>query len=109
MKVSYSEGLANHAGPESWRYVRKDVLQALTGEGAGWPLSREISSAGVLTVFLYSEGNTEHIVNARCVRAPRGQRPHARTETLYAEPGISGCWLGPVGHVRAVNPKGVLL
>ncbi len=41
MKVSYVEDLANHIGPESFVYVRKEVREALTGENAGWVLSRE--------------------------------------------------------------------
>lgn len=42
MKVSYSEGLATHAGPESCAGDRKVDGEALTGERAGWVLSREI-------------------------------------------------------------------
>lgn len=42
MEDAYSEGLANHTGPESCVGVRKDAGEALTGEGAGWVLSREI-------------------------------------------------------------------
>lgn len=42
MKVSYSEGLANHIGPESCVGVRKDSGEALTGVRAGWVLSCEI-------------------------------------------------------------------
>src|ERR1700733_13169489 len=42
MEVSYSEGLANHAGPESCVGVRKDAGEALTGVRTGWVLSREI-------------------------------------------------------------------
>ncbi len=42
MQVSYSEELANHTGPESWLFSRKGLWQALTGEGMGWVLSREI-------------------------------------------------------------------
>ena len=41
MKESYSEGLAIHTGPESCVVVRKDGGEALTGESAGRPLSRE--------------------------------------------------------------------
>jgi len=41
MKVSYDEDLANHIGPESCVYSRKAVREALTGERAGWVLSRE--------------------------------------------------------------------
>ncbi len=42
MQVSCSEDIASHTGPESWRGYREVILQALTGERAGWVLSREI-------------------------------------------------------------------
>jgi RNA-directed DNA polymerase len=42
MESSYSEGLANHAGPESCVGARKDAGEALTGVRTGWVLSREI-------------------------------------------------------------------
>jgi hypothetical protein len=42
MKVSYVEGVANHNGPESCGVVRKDGVEALTGERTGRVLSREI-------------------------------------------------------------------
>ena len=42
MKVSYDEGLASHIGPESCGGVREGVVEALTGERAGWVLSSEI-------------------------------------------------------------------
>ena len=41
MKVSYCEGLANHAGPESCGAAREGGGEALTGEGAGRVYSRE--------------------------------------------------------------------
>jgi hypothetical protein len=41
MKASYDEDLANHIGSESCVYNRKEVREALTGESAGWVLSRE--------------------------------------------------------------------
>ena len=43
MKVSYSEGLANHAGSESCGVAREGGCEALTGEGAGRVFSREKS------------------------------------------------------------------
>src|SRR5207244_3496870 len=42
MKVSYSEGVAIHTGPESCTFVRKGEGEALTGERTGQVLSREI-------------------------------------------------------------------
>ena len=44
MKVSNVKGLANHDGPESCGVARKSDGEALTGESAGWVLSREIES-----------------------------------------------------------------
>jgi hypothetical protein len=41
MKVSYSEGLANHTGSESCGAAREGGVEALTGEGAGRVFSRE--------------------------------------------------------------------
>ena len=43
MEVSYSEGLANHAGSESCGVAREGGCEALTGEGAGRVFSREKS------------------------------------------------------------------
>ncbi|SRR6266851_2752127 len=41
MKESYVKGLANHDDPESCGDARKSDGEALTGESAGWVLSRE--------------------------------------------------------------------
>ena len=41
MKVSYSEGLANHTDPESCGVACEGGVEALTGEGAGRVFSRE--------------------------------------------------------------------
>ena len=41
MEVSYDEDLVNHIGPESCVSSRKEGREALTGESAGWVLSRE--------------------------------------------------------------------
>jgi RNA-directed DNA polymerase len=42
MKESYVKGLAIHNGPESCGGARKGETEALTGERAGWVLSREM-------------------------------------------------------------------
>jgi hypothetical protein len=44
MKVSNVKGLANHSGPESCVGWSNPQGEALTGESAGWVLSREIDS-----------------------------------------------------------------
>ena len=41
MKVSNVKGLANRDDPESCGGARKSEVEALTGESAGWVLSRE--------------------------------------------------------------------
>ena len=41
MKVSNVKGLANRSDPESCGGARKGAVEALTGESAGWVLSRE--------------------------------------------------------------------
>ena len=41
MKVSNVKGLANRDDPESCGGARKGAVEALTGESAGWVLSRE--------------------------------------------------------------------
>ena len=41
MEVHYDEGIASHIGPESCAGVREGAGEALTGEHAGQPLSRE--------------------------------------------------------------------
>ena len=42
MQVHYGEGIANHTDPESCAASREGCGEALTGERAGQPLSREI-------------------------------------------------------------------
>jgi hypothetical protein len=44
MKVRYREGIATRPDPESCGGVREGAAEALTGEAAGQPSSREISS-----------------------------------------------------------------
>jgi hypothetical protein len=41
VEVHCDEDVASHIGPESCAGIREDVGEALTGEGAGQPLSRE--------------------------------------------------------------------
>jgi hypothetical protein len=42
MRDSYGEGVASHTGPESCGGGREVVIEALTGESAGWVWSSEI-------------------------------------------------------------------
>jgi len=59
MKVRHRKGVAIHPDPESCGGSREDVIEALTGESAGQPLSREIRSSGAPTLLSQAEGNTD--------------------------------------------------
>ena len=87
MEVSHDEGVASHIGPESCVAGREVWGEALTGERAGRPLSRDSFYIGVPTPLRGAEGNTDGRASASARPAPRGQRPrHART-LLAREPG----------------------
>jgi hypothetical protein len=77
MKESHDEGVANHIGPESCAVVRKDGGEALTGERAGQPLSREsrVSLPGADAV---ERGGRQH----RMPRQRERQTDPARSQTL---------------------------
>jgi hypothetical protein len=88
VKVLNSKEIANHAGPESCVAYREVRDEALTGEPAGQPLSREsfklVQGADAVSV---AEGNTDRRVTASACSALRGLRPW-HVGTLFAwEPG----------------------
>ena len=79
MKVRCRKGLANRPGPESCGDTREGTAEALTGEAAGQPLSREISNL---------ERRRRHamrkaILIGALARVP--SRLHAVIETEHAE------------------------
>ena len=101
MQVHHNEGVAIHIGPESCAGGREAVREALTGEHAGQPLSRESDAFRVPTFFLYAEGNMSRRDSARAGLTRRGLRPwHART-LLAREPGDLG--IGQRGTPRLVR------
>ena len=59
MKVRHRKGVAIHPGPESCGSAREGAAEALTGEPAGQPLSREIRLSGVPTLLCEAEGNID--------------------------------------------------
>ncbi len=97
MQVLYDEGVATRIGPESCvTYQRPDARnvsseaevrrEALTGERAGQPWSRERNNQGADAVQI-AEGNTVERAMVSALPALRGRRPwHART-LLAREPG----------------------
>ena len=80
MKVHHDEGVAIHIGPESCAVAREGISEALTGECAGQPLSRESALISGADVVPLTEGNTNGRDIASVQTARRGLSPwHAQT------------------------------
>ena len=88
MKVLNRKGIANQTGPESCVAHREVRDEALTGEPAGQPLSREsfklVQGADVVSV---TEGNTDRRVSASGCSTLRGLRTWHVGTLLAREPG----------------------
>jgi hypothetical protein len=93
VEVHRSERVAIYADPESCAVFREDGSEALTGEHAGQPLSRERLIPGADTVT-YVEGNTERCANASASTTRRGLRPWHVWTLLVWEPGDLGVGRG---------------
>ena len=111
MKESYSEGIANHTGPESCVGSPRGGGEALTGVRAGWVLNREtftISEGADRIGRFWKAISSRSQVTARATRTPRGRRPHARTETPRTGIGRSHGWPGalplPKAKIDAMTP-----
>ena len=109
MRVPDSEGVANHAVPESCAQCREARREALTGVRAGQQSSHESHLFRGADAITEAEGNTDRRVRASTCLTPRGLRPwHART--LFArEPGdlSSGqllSWDGPCREGEEPKP-----
>ena len=107
MKESYSEGRADHAGPESCGAHREVRVEALTGESAGWVLSREVhvSLQGADAVEV---GGRQHLAG-HCGQdrqdPARSETPCTRGRFLHGNRESSA----PTARVLAVrigNPRG---
>lgn len=79
MEVRHRKGLANHPGPESCGGAREGVVEALTGECAGQPLSREITDSGAPTLLSEAEGH----IGGALPRVPG--EPHAVEDPEHAQ------------------------
>jgi hypothetical protein len=87
VEVLCSEDPASHTGPESCVARREVCGEALTGEHAGQPLSREISINQGADAFANVEGNTNRYESARTCSALRGRRTWHACTLLAWEPG----------------------
>ena len=87
VQVRHDEGVATRIGPESCAGGREAAREALTGERAGQPLSRENSDNPGADAVPHAEGHTKGRALASSPTTRRGHRPwHART-LLVREPG----------------------
>ena len=88
VKVSNRKGIANQTGPESCVAHREVRDEALTGEPAGQPLSRESNKLvqGADAVRL-AEGDTDRRDSASAWMTLRGLRPWHVGKFLGREPG----------------------
>ena len=88
VKVSNRKGIANQTGPESCVAHREVRDEALTGEPAGQPLSREsnklVQGADAVVV---AEGNTDRRDSASAWMTLRGLRPWHVGKFRAREPG----------------------
>jgi hypothetical protein len=90
MEVSYSEGLANHTGPESCVVIRKDGGEALTGVRTGRVLSREIHAPpqggllrGADAVELGGRRDLQRREGERLRNPARSETPGMYASTLF--------------------------
>jgi RNA-directed DNA polymerase len=92
MKVRYRKGVATHSGPESCGGIREGAGEALTGEAAGQPLSREIGKSGVPTPLSYAEGNTK----GGATREPLEDSTRSKTLSMRKSPSYRNWEISPV-------------
>ena len=102
MKVLNSKRIASHTGPESCVAHREVRDEALTGEPAGQPLSREsfelVQGADAVSV---AEGNMDRRDSASACSTLRGLRPWHVGTLIAREPG--DLLLGRLSCCRAVR------
>ncbi len=107
MREPYGKAVAPQTGPEPWRCVRKDVLQALVGVRVGWVLSREISLTGASRPFPLAEDSTCASLKLDA-SGPRAVVDPMHVRRLFGQelgdpmPGRGS----DIAAVRAVNPTG---
>jgi len=114
MKESDSEGIANHAGPESCVTTRKGEGEALTGVRTGRVLSREIGApmqsigqSRVPTPWRKAEGETGCAASARHAGTLRGRKtPDTYEINLRGNREILGSSAVEGTADRIVKPEG---
>ncbi len=96
MKVRHRKGLANHLGPESCGGAREGVVEALTGESAGQPLSREIRQSGAPTLLSEAEGH----IGGGATREPSTSPTRSKTLSMRRSSPNRNCEISSVPAVK---------
>src|SRR5260370_38898027 len=91
VQVHYDEGAAIHIGAESCACGREAVREALTGECAGQPLSRDKVDIPGADAVRYAEGHTKGRAIASSPTTRRGRRPGMCRHSLFGNREVS--WL----------------
>lgn len=106
MQVSDIEVLTRHDGPESWGGGREAVAQALTGERAGWVLSREkFLISGADPVEDWGRQQQRRRFGEATVRSARSKAPRMYACTMCENREIPPS-SGYARPERVVKPKG---
>ena len=100
MRVSHSEGLANHTVPESCVGPREGAGEASAGEHTGQPLSRESLKISGADVVAFTEGNMDGRVSASAPPDPTWSKTLACADALCTGTGRSHGW--PTGTLRVL-------
>src|SRR5262249_20134478 len=98
VQVHHDEGIANRIDPESCAAAREGSSEALTGECAGQPLSRESTLVPGADVVPLTEGNTD----GRDIARPR--RPGVVADTGMRGRSLRGNGEIPRLPVRQLPP-----
>jgi RNA-directed DNA polymerase len=114
VKVSHVEGVASHNGPESCGVVREDGVEALTGVGTGWVLSREIHPwlrkqlvlRGADVLGIDGRQHRAHRSRKVCSDPARSKTPCMYGSTLYGNREIPRLSAEERAADRIGKPKG---
>jgi hypothetical protein len=98
VEVLCDEDVASHIGPESCGAAREDRDEALTGERAGQPLSRETFLIQDADVVAYDGRQNERVRYGECPNGPAWSQTLACTDAPCAGTGRS--------PVRPFAPRG---
>ena len=109
MKESYSEGIANHAVPESCGGTGNGIPEALTGEKAGWVLSSEKDGKVLGADALLTCGRQHRDCRYRetGMNPAESETPGMHRHSLHGTREIPRFSTAKHAGERAENPKGV--